>query len=113
MKTSSQLPIEAHAAIYCISLIIIFKLVGTIFSSLPNLIGAQIYQSFIIFLTGLCIRDKNQSSNGIAKFFGLKSHDALTRMLAHKCWSASLLMLELLNQAIQLSTGTPPKVGLF
>ena len=113
MKTSNQLPIEAHAAIYCISLIIIFKLVGTIFSSLQNLIGAQIYQSFIIFLTGLCIRDKNQSSNGIAKFFGLKSHDALTRMLAHKCWSASLLMLELLNQAIQLSTGTPPKVGLF
>ena len=113
MNTSNQLPTEAHAAIYSISLIIIFKLVGNIFSGLPKLIGKEIYQSFIIFLTGLCIRDKNQSANGFAKFFGIKSHDALTRMLTHKCWSASRLMLELLDQAIQLSTGLPTQSWLI
>jgi SRSO17 transposase len=102
MRPSSQVPIETHAAIYSVSLIIIFKIVGSIFTDLPNVFQQQVYHSFIIFLTGLCIRDKNQTANGIAKFFGISSHDALTRMLSHKCWSASLLMLELLHQAINL-----------
>jgi len=61
----------------------------------------------MIFLAGLCIRDRNQSAHGIAKFFGLKSHDALTKVLVHKSWSASLLMLQLLNEAIRLSLSSP------
>jgi len=106
MTSSSQQSVETHAAIYSVALIIIFKLVGTLFSNLPNIISECIYHSFIVLLTGICIRDKNQSAHGIAQFFGLNSHDALSRMLYHKSWSASLLMLELLNQAIRLSTGT-------
>lgn len=113
MRPSSQVPIEAHAAIYCISLVIIFKIVGTIFTRLPNVFRQQVYHSFIIFLTGLCIRDENQTANGIAKFFGISSHDALTRMLSHKCWSASLLMVELLNQAIDLLGGTQSQCYLI
>lgn len=113
MRASSQVPIETHAAIYSVSLIIIFKLVGTVFSNVPNLFRQSVYQSFIVFLTGLCIRDKNQSAHGIAKFFRLNSHDALTRMLSHKSWSAGLLMLELLNQAVQLSTGSPTQSWLI
>lgn len=104
MKSSSQVPLETHAAIYSVSLIIIFKLVKTLFSNIPNLISNTIYQSFIIFLAGLCIKDKNLSAHSIAEFFGIKSHDSLTNMLYHKSWSASLLMLELLNYAIQFST---------
>ena len=104
MKPSSQVPLETHAAIYSVSLIIIFKLVKTLFSNIPNLISHATYQSFIIFLAGLCIRDKELSAHGIAKFFGIKSHDSLTNMLYHKSWSASLLMLELLNQAIQVAS---------
>lgn len=106
MPSSSQLSVEAHAAIYSVALIVIFKLVGTLFSNLPNLISECIYHSFIVFLTGICIRDKNQSAHGIAQFLGLNSHDALTRMLYHKSWSASLVMLELLHQAMQLASGT-------
>jgi hypothetical protein len=106
MPSSSQLSVETHAAIYSVALIVIFKLVGTLFSNLPNIISECIYHSFIVFLSGICIRDKNQSAHGIAQFFGLNSHDALTRMLYHKSWSASLVMLELLNQAMQLSMGT-------
>jgi SRSO17 transposase len=106
MTSSSQLSVDSHAAIYSVALIIIFKLVGTLFSNLPNIISQCVYHSFIVFLSGLCIRDKNQSAHGIAQFFGLNSHDALTRMLYHNSWSASLLMLELLHQAIQLATGT-------
>lgn len=106
MKSSSQLSIETHAAIYSVALIVIFKLVRTLFGNIPNLVNGCIYQSFIVFLAGICIRDKNQSAHGIAQFFGLNSHDALTRMLYHKSWSACLLMLELLNQAIQISSGT-------
>lgn len=106
MTSSSQLPIETHAAIYSVALIIVFKLIGMLFANIPQLISGCIYQSFIVFLTGICIRDKNQSAHGIAEFFGLNSHDALTRMLYHKSWSASLVMLELLNHAIQLSTAT-------
>jgi hypothetical protein len=105
MTSSSQLSVETHAAIYSVALIVIFKLVGTLFSNLPNIISECIYHSFIVFLSGLCIRDRNQSAHGIAQFFRLNSHDALTRMLYHKSWSASLVMLELLNQAMQLSTG--------
>lgn len=106
MTLSSQLSVETHAAIYSVALIVIVKLVGTLFSNLPNIISECIYHSFIVFLTGICIRDKNQSAHGIAQFFGLNSHDALTRMLYHKSWSASLVMLELLHQAMQLATGT-------
>ena len=113
MKPSSQVSKETHAAIYSVALIVIFKLVGTLFCNIPNLINGCIYQSFIVFLAGICIRDKNQSAHGIAKFFGMNSHDALTRMLYHKSWSASLLMLELLNQAIQLSTGTATQSWLI
>jgi len=106
MTSANQLSVETHATIYSVALIIIFKLVGTLFSNLPNIISECIYHSFIVLLTGICSRDKNQSAHGIAQFFGLNSHDALTRMLYHKSWSASLVMLELLHQAIQLSTGT-------
>ena len=113
MRPSSQLPIETHAAIYCVSLIIIFKLVGALFANLPSLFNKKLYQCFIVFVAGLCTRDKNQSAHGIAQFFGLNSHDALTRMLSHKSWSAGLLMLELLNQAIQISTGSTSQSWLI
>lgn len=103
MRPSSRVPIETHAAIYALALIVIFKLVKTLFSEIPKMLSEGIYLSFIIFLTGLCIRDKKQSANGIAQFFGLKSHDALTKMLSYKCWSASLLMLQLLHEAIKFS----------
>jgi SRSO17 transposase len=106
MTSSSQLSVETHAAIYSVALIVVFKLVGTLFSNLPTIISECVYHSFIVFLTGICIRDKNQSAHGIAQFFGLNSHDALTRMLYHNSWSASLVMLELLHQAMQLATGT-------
>lgn len=104
MQPSSQVPFETHAAIYSVSLLIIFKLVKSLFSNIPKLFSNAIYQSFIIFLAGLCIKDKNLSAHGIAEYFGIKSHDALSHIFYHKCWSASLLMFELLNQAIQLST---------
>jgi hypothetical protein len=106
MKPSSQVPIETHAAIYGLSLIIMCKLVARLFPEIPGFMSNCIYQSFLVFLTGICIRDKNQTSHGIAKFFGLKSHDALTKMLSHKSWSASLLMLQLLDEAIRISLGS-------
>ncbi len=106
MRPSSQVPIETHAAIYGLSLIIIGKLVVTLFPAIPMLISGCVYQSFLIFLTGICLRDKNQSASGIAKFFGLKSHDTLITMLSHKNWSATALMLQLLNVAINMSLGT-------
>jgi len=106
MRTSSQVPVETHAAIYAVSLIIIYKLVKLMFQNLPIIFKSTVYHSFLVFLAGLCICDKNQSANGIAKYFGTNSHDALTRMLSHKCWNATMLMLELLNKAIELSTAS-------
>jgi hypothetical protein len=41
-----------------VALIIIFNLVGTLFSNLPNIISECISHGFIVFLSGLCIRDK-------------------------------------------------------
>jgi hypothetical protein len=106
MKESCRVSVETHAAIYAASLIIVYKLVKALFENLPTIFRSAVYHSFIVFLTGLCICEKNISANGIAKFFGLNSHDALTRMLSHKCWNASILMLEILNKAIELSTGS-------
>jgi SRSO17 transposase len=106
MKESCQVPVETHAAIYAASLIIVYKIVKVLFAKLPPIFRSGVYQSFTVFLTGLCICEKNISANGIANFFGLNSHDALTRMLSHKCWNASILMLEILNKAIELSTGS-------
>ena len=108
MRPSSQVPIETHAAIYGVALIVIFRLMKIFFPEIMRILGHGISQSFVIFLAGLCARDKNQSANGIAKFFGLKSHDALTKMLIHKSWSASLVMVQLLNEAIRLSLCAPP-----
>jgi hypothetical protein len=107
MRPSSQVPIETHAAIYGVALIIIFKLTKTLFPEILKMLSHGICQNLMIFLAGLCLRDKNQSAHGIAKFFGLKSHDALTKVLVHKSWSASLLILQLLNKAIGLSLCSP------
>jgi hypothetical protein len=92
MRPSSQVPVETHAAIYGMALIIIFKLTKTLFPEILKMLSQGDYQNLVIFLAGLCLRDKNQSAHGIAKFFGLKSHDALTKVLLHKSWSASLLL---------------------
>lgn len=113
MRPSSQVPIETHAAIYSLSLLIIFKLVGALFPLIPQMLNDRIYQSFIVLLTGLCLRDRNQSANGIAEYFGLKSHDALIKMLSHKSWSAGLIMLQLLNEAIRLCLCSPPQCWLI
>ncbi len=101
IPTASEVPIEVHSAIYSASLIIIIKLIGLFFGNLPQMIDESIYQKMLVYLGGICTKTKNQTCLGVAKFFKfLVSHDTLSDMLVHPCWSATIIMCHLLNFAI-------------
>jgi hypothetical protein len=84
----------------------LFHVIAHSFPTLSTFFSRQVYLAFIVMVSGLCILAKKPTSTAIAKALGVVSHDALTRLLSHSCWNASLLMNALLNQALLLATGS-------
>jgi hypothetical protein len=67
--------------------------------------GAQV--AFVSLLWGITFLDKHNNPTGIAKKLGKLSHDRLQRLRNHSAVTATLIMLELFQQALELMTTTP------
>jgi hypothetical protein len=102
---ANRLTVEQHAAIYSLSLLVLFKLVPVLFVQLAHRLSQQSYHSLVVYLCGLSAKDKNQTCLGIAKYFGLVSHDALTRMFTDQRWTAMMLLAQLLSYAVKVASG--------
>lgn len=67
--------------------------------------GAQV--AFISLLWGIMFHDKHSNPTGIASKLGKISHDRLQRLRKNSFLTATVIMLELLQQAMELMTATP------
>jgi hypothetical protein len=67
--------------------------------------GAQV--AFISLLWGITFQDKHSNPTGIARKLGKISHDRLQRLRKNSFLTATVIMLELLQQAMELMTTTP------
>ena len=67
--------------------------------------GAQV--AFISLLWGITFQDKHSNPTGIASKLGKISHDRLQRLRKNSFLTATVIMLELLQQAMELMTTTP------
>jgi SRSO17 transposase len=102
---ANRLTVEQHAAIYSLAILVLFKLVPALCVQLAHRLSQQSYRSLVVYLCGLCAKDKNQTCLGIAKRFGLVSHDALTRMLTDQHWTAMMLLAQMLSYALKIASG--------
>jgi hypothetical protein len=91
--------------VYPAASLVLFQVVAHSFPTLCTVFSRQVYRALIVMIAGLCLLAKKPSARSIASVLGVVSHDALTRLLTHACWNASLLMGALLNQALLLTTG--------
>lgn len=103
---STEVSIEVHSEIYSASLVIIAKLIVLFFGNIPAIMDESVYQKMVVYLAGICVRSKRQTCKGIGEFFKfLVSHDALSDMLVHPCWNATIVMCQMLNFAISQASG--------
>ena len=97
--------IEALVEVYPAAMLTLYQVITKGFPGIVTVFSRPVYTSFVVMVTGLCVLAKKPTSRAIAGTLGVVSHDALTRLLRHSCWSASLLLGALINQALLLSTG--------
>lgn len=98
--------IEGLIALYPAAIITLSYLVLTTFTDLLRSMSEKAYKNFIIMLGGIVIKDVGQNPHGIANTMGVVSHDSLRRVLAHKGYNASLMMITLLNYALEVAAQT-------
>lgn len=98
--------IEMLVEVYPAAILMMYQVVTHTFPTLGAIFSRHVYRAFIIMLVGLCVLAKKPTARAIARTFGVVSHDALTRLLTHACWTASTLLNALLNQALLLTTGS-------
>jgi hypothetical protein len=98
--------IEMLVAVYPSAVVTLFSVITTSFPMLVTACSRPVYIAFVVMVSGLCLLAKKPTATAIATRLGVVSHDALTRMLTHACWTASLLMNALVNQALLCQTGS-------
>jgi hypothetical protein len=98
--------IEGLIALYPAAIIALSDLVTTTFTDLLRSMSEKAYRNFIIMLGGIIVKDVSQNPYGIADTVGFVSHDSLRRVLAHKSYNASLMMVTLLNYALEVAAQT-------
>ncbi|MCP4605476.1 MAG: transposase [Proteobacteria bacterium] len=98
--------IEIVIAVYPAALLTLYQGIAHSFPALYAVFSRQVFLAFIVMITGLCVLANKPTARAIASILGVVSHDALTRLLTHTCWNASLLMGALVNQVLLVSGGT-------
>lgn len=98
--------IEMLIAVYPAAVLTLYSVITRSFPTLVTACSRSVYLAFVVMVSGLCLLAKKPTARAIAKQLGIVSHDALTRMLTHSCWTASLVMNALLNQALLSQTGS-------
>ena len=67
--------------------------------------GAQV--AFVSLLWGITFLNKHNNPTGIARKLGKLSHDRMQRLRKNSVVTATVIMLELFQQALELMTTTP------
>jgi hypothetical protein len=98
--------VEALIAVYPGAILTLYHVITGTFPTVVTALSRPVSYAFVVMVTGLCLLARKPTSRAIVGTLGVVSHDALTRLLTHSCWTASLLLGALLNQALLLSTGT-------
>ena len=106
-------PIEDMIIQFPMGILILFDLVFGTFGTIAQEMSDEIRTNFIVYLAGICLKDKNQTALGISSSWGITSHDCLNRVLSHASWDALLVMNEILNYAIIVSGGVPRSCWLI
>ena len=97
--------IEMLIDVYPAAILVLYHVVTRSFPTLSSVFSRQVYRAFLVMVVGLCLLAKKPTARAISSALGVVSHDALTRLLTHTCWNASLLMGALLNQALLMTSG--------
>lgn len=98
--------IEMLIAVYPAAVLTLYSVITKSFPTVVTACSRPVYIAFVVMVSGVCLLAKKPTARAIADQLGIVSHDALTRMLTHSCWTASLLMNALLNQALLSQTGS-------
>lgn len=98
--------IELLIAVYPAALLTLYSVVTTSFPTVVTACSRPVYIAFVVMVAGVCVLAKKPTAKAVADCLGVVSHDALSRMLTHSCWTASLLMNALVNQALLSQTGS-------
>ncbi|MCP4932887.1 MAG: transposase [bacterium] len=96
---------EMLIEVYPAAILTIYHVVTTSFPAVTHIFSRQVCYAFILMVTGCCLLSRKPTAKAIARKLGVVSHDALTRLLTHACWNASLLLDALVKQALLLTTG--------
>jgi hypothetical protein len=98
---SCEMLIEVYPAV----ILTMYRVITSTFPDLSRAFSHQVFSAFIIMVAGCCVLAKKPTARVIADTLGVVSHDALTRVLTHACWNASLLLDALVKQAMLVTTG--------
>lgn len=98
--------IELLIAVYPAAVLTLYVVVTTSFPMVVTACSRPVYIAIVVMVAGVCLLARKPTAKAVAKRLGVVSHDALTRMLTQSCWTASLLMNALLNQAVLSQTGS-------
>ena len=99
--------IELAIQVYPAAILTLYSVICDTFPALLTVFSRQVSRAFIVMVAGLCLRTRKPTARSIASTLGVVSHDALTRLLTHASWNASLLMGAVLNQALLMTGGSP------
>lgn len=93
--------------VFPLALIVLAKLIHFTYPRLIHKLqrGAQV--AFVSLLWGITFQDKHNNPTGIAGKLGKISHDRLQKLRNNSFLTATVIMLELFQQALELMTTTP------
>jgi len=93
--------------VFPLALLTLARLIGFTYPRLMHSLQRSAQVAFISLLWGITFVDKHNNPTGIAKKLGKLSHDRLQRLRNNTFLTATVIMLELLQQALELMTAAP------
>jgi hypothetical protein len=93
--------------VFPVALITLAKLMSFTYPRLMHNLQRSAQVAFVSLLWGIMFLNKHSNPTGIAKKLGKLSHDRLQRLRDNSAVTATVIMLELFQQAMELMTVTP------
>ncbi len=97
--------IETCIEVYPAAILTMYHVITTTFPALHQVFSRRISCAFIVMVAGLCVLAKKPTATAIADKLGVVKHDALTRLLTHTCWNATLLRDALVKRVLLSTPG--------
>jgi hypothetical protein len=99
--------IDEAIQVFPFALLTLAKLMHFAYPRLMHRLKYSAQVAFISLLWGIMFQDKHSNPTGIAGKLGKISHDRLQRLRKNSFLTATVIMLELLQQGMELMTTTP------